>query len=54
MHWVFQCFEGLELLHIHTHSQVTTLPLRLEPLHELILTLLGPLSQALYGLDQRE
>lgn len=49
MRWVFQCFEGIELLHIQTQRQVTSLTLRLEPLHEQILALLGPPYQHLYG-----
>lgn len=41
MRWIFQCFEGIDLLHIRTgwrsHSQV----LGLQPLHRQILRLLG-------------
>jgi transposase len=51
MRWVFQCFEGIELLHIQTQGRVTTLPLRLQPLHEQILTLLGPTYQRFYRLS---
>jgi transposase len=50
MRWVFQCFEGIELVHLQTQGQVTTLTLRLQPLHAHILTLLGPLYQRLYQL----
>jgi len=42
MRWVFQCFEGIELLHIHTSFTSRTLVLRLQPVHQLILFLLGP------------
>jgi hypothetical protein len=48
MRWVFQCFEGIELLHIYTSGLVTTVALRLQPLHEQILALLGPPYQYLY------
>jgi len=48
MRWVFQCFEGIELLHIHTASSSRLLVLRLHPLHWLILSLLGPLSEQYY------
>lgn len=43
LRWVFQCFEGIELLHINSPpvaSQIVVL--RLQPLHEQILSLLGP------------
>lgn len=48
MRWVFQCFEGIELLHIHTPERVTTVTLRLQPLHEQILALLGPHYASFY------
>jgi transposase len=48
MRWVFQCFEGIELLHIRTQEHVRSLVLRLEPLHAQILHLLGPSRQHLY------
>jgi len=48
MRWVFQCFEGIELLHIHTSSSSHTLVLRLQTPHRLILALLGPLYEKLY------
>ena len=50
MRWVFQCFEGIELLHLHTQGTVTTLTLRLQPLHAHLLTLLGPPYQTIYRL----
>ena len=45
MRWVFQCFEGIELLHIRTGATTQSLVLRLQPLHHKILSLLGPASQ---------
>jgi transposase len=48
MRWVFQCFEGVELLHVQTASTSRTLVLRLQPVHRLILALLGPLYEQLY------
>jgi hypothetical protein len=48
MRWVFQCFEGIELLHIHTPFTSRTLVLRLQPLHQLILSLLGPAYEKFY------
>ncbi len=49
MRWVFQCFEGIELLHVHTPSTSHVLVLRLQPLHHLILLLLGPLYVKMYN-----
>src|SRR5260370_34282109 len=40
MRWVFQCFEGIELLHIQTPTTSRDLVLRLQPLHRLILQLI--------------
>src|SRR5689334_15182256 len=49
MRWVFQCFEGVELLRIrHGPDAELALVLRLEPLHYLVLTLLGPSYEDLY------
>ena len=49
MRWVFQCFEGIELLHIrHGPDAVTSLILRLTPLHQQILALLGPTYEHVY------
>ena len=48
MRWVFQCFEGIELLHIHMSFTSRTLVLRLQPVHQLILTLLGPAYEKWY------
>jgi transposase len=50
MRWVFQCFEGIEVLHIHTAERTTTLILRLQPVHAQILALLGPPYQRIYRL----
>jgi transposase len=48
MRWVFQCFEGIELLHIRTGATTQSLVLRLQPLHHTILSLLGPAYQQFY------
>ncbi len=48
MRWVFQCFEGIELLHVHTSTTSLTIVLRLESVHRLILALLGPLYEKIY------
>lgn len=47
--WVFQCFEGIELLHVHTSATSLVLVLRLQPIHRLILHLLGPLYENIYN-----
>lgn len=49
MRWVFQCFEGIELLHVQTSTTSFTLILRLQPIHQLILALLGPLYEKIYN-----
>jgi len=49
MRWVFQCFEGIELLHVQTATTSLVLVLRLQPVHRLILTLLGPLYEKIYN-----
>jgi transposase len=48
MRWVFQCFEGIELLYVQTTATSLVLVLRLQPVHRLILTLLGPLYEKIY------
>lgn len=48
MRWVFQCFEGIELLQIRTATHTESVVLRLQPLHQKILSLLGPASQQFY------
>lgn len=49
MRWVFQLFEGIELLIIRSARSVSQRVLRLEPVHERILRLLGPTFQKIYG-----
>jgi transposase len=49
MRWVFQCFEGIELLHVQTSTTSLTVVLRLETVHRLILALLGPLYEKIYN-----
>jgi transposase len=51
MRWVFQCFEGIELLHVQTSATSLTIVLRLESVHRLVLALLGPLYEKLYNLS---
>jgi transposase len=51
MRWVFQCFEGIELLHIRIGATCQTRVLRLQPLHHTILRLLGPPYQHFYFLS---
>ena len=52
MRWIFQCFEGIELLHIHSPSQQTqSLVLRLQPMHRLVLVLLGPPYEKIYNVS---
>ena len=49
MRWIFQCFEGLDLLHIrHRPDPAASLVLRLQPLHQRILALLGPAYEEFY------
>jgi transposase len=48
MRWVFQCFEGIELLHVQTAGTSLILVLRLQAVHLLILQLLGPLYEQIY------
>ena len=48
MRWVFQCFEGIELLHVQTPASSLVLILRLQPVHRLIVHLLGPLYEKIY------
>jgi transposase len=48
MRWVFQCFEGIELLQIRTGTRTESVVLRLQPLHHKILSLLGPTYQQFY------
>jgi transposase len=49
MRWVFQCFEGIDLLHIrHGPAPAVALVLRLAPLHQRVLALLGPAYEEFY------
>jgi transposase len=49
MRWVFQCFEGIDLLHIRAGpNPATTLVLRVQPLHQQVLALLGPSYEEFY------
>jgi hypothetical protein len=50
MRWVFQCFEGIEPLHVQTPTSSQVLVLRLQLLHRLILQLFGPLYEKFYQL----
>jgi transposase len=48
MRWVFQCFEGIELLHVQIATTLLTIVLRLESIHRRILALLGSLYEKIY------
>ncbi len=49
MRWIFQCFEGIEVLHIHVNPHETKcICLNLKLLHKQILALLGPSFQKIY------
>ena len=51
MRWVFQYFEGIELLHVQTATTSQLFVLRLQSVHRLILHLLGPLYEKFYNLS---
>jgi transposase len=51
MRWIFQCFEGIDLLHIRLGSRWHTQILGLQALHHKVLRLLGPPYARLYGLS---
>ena len=51
LRWVFQCFEGIDRLTIQTPAGPYVILLHLTPLHEQILTLLGPTYRAIYHLS---
>jgi transposase len=51
MRWVFQCFEGIDLLHIRIGSRFQTQVLGVQALHRQILRLLGPACQQCYFLS---
>jgi len=42
MRWIFQCFEGIDLLHIRIGPRLQTQVLGLQALHRQVLRLLGP------------
>jgi transposase len=48
MRWIFQCFEGIDLLQIRIGSRWQTQILGLEALHQQILRLLGPTYSQFY------
>ena len=49
MRWIFQCFEGVDLLHIrHGPGPAMALVLRLQPVHQQVLALLGPSYEEFY------
>jgi transposase len=48
MRWVFQCFEGIDLLHIRIGSRWQTRVLGLQAFHQQILRLLGPAYSQFY------
>jgi hypothetical protein len=49
MRWVFQCFEGIDLLHIRAGPHpAAALVLRVQPVHQQVLALLGPSYQEFY------
>jgi transposase len=48
MRWIFQCFEGIDLLHIRVGSHWQTQVLGLQPLHQRVLRLLGPAYSQFY------
>jgi hypothetical protein len=48
MRWIFQCFEGIDLLHIRIGSRWQTQVLGLKALHHQILRLLGPTYSQFY------
>jgi transposase len=48
MRWIFQCFEGIDLLHITSGSRRQTQVLGLQPLHQKVLRLLGPAFSQFY------
>ena len=48
MRWIFQCFEGIDLLHIRMGSHWHTQVLGLKALHQQVLRLLGPAYSQFY------
>jgi len=51
MRWIFQCFEGIDLLHIRSGSHWHTQVLGLQALHRQVLRLLGPVYSQFYFLS---
>jgi transposase len=51
MRWIFQCFEGIDLLHIRIGSRFHTQVLGLQALHRQVLRLLGPAYSQFYFLS---
>jgi transposase len=52
MRWMFECFEGISVLTIRGPGGTHTLVHGLEPLHVLVLTLLGPAVSTMYESDK--
>lgn len=49
MRWLFKYFEGIDLLHIrHGPDPAMALVLRVQPVHQQVLALLGPTYEAFY------
>jgi transposase len=48
MRWIFQCFEGIDLLHIRIGSRWQMQVLGLKALHQQVLRLLGPAYSQFY------
>lgn len=49
LRWIFQCFEGVDLLHLrHGPGPAAALVLRLQPIHRQVLALLGPAYEEIY------
>jgi len=51
MRWIFQCFEGIDLLHIRSGSHWHIQVLGLQALHQQVLRLLGPVYSQFYFLS---
>ncbi len=48
MRWIFQCFEGIDLLHIRIGARWQTQVLGLQALHQRVLRLLSPAYSQFY------
>ena len=48
MRWVFQCFEGIELLHVHSAVGTQSLVLQVGHAHRLVLALLSHRYENIY------